>query len=393
MPKELDSLIKPELFTSRIQDLNTILKPYANRRNYGPVFRFMTLILLGSITLAMYVMFGSEIFFIARIILVLGALKCVADLTFIQQDFEKDIISQLNTFNQEDRSIKLAWKLQPYGTEPFFNLAPVPFLRQIRVEYASKETECDEVLPNNVLKSANSVQAIMTFVVTLPNKTIHSDETQTSNSAVINQVPRVSPVIASIPLNLQHSESICIPTAIPEDLGSLIGFEQFTSRMQQLNDILKPHVNRRNYGPVFRYLTLISLGFITLGMYMMFGSEILFVARIILILGALKCVTDLTFIKQDFENAIISQLNSFNEEDESIRLVWTLQPYGTEPFFNLAPVPFLRQITIAYISKEIEVEELPEYHIEFTLFGSAAGPVALYYDLESGPPTYDEATR
>ncbi|ORY43633.1 hypothetical protein BCR33DRAFT_766352 [Rhizoclosmatium globosum] len=233
----------------------------------------------------------------------------------------------------------------------------------------------------------------MTFAVTLPNKTIHRDETQTSNSAVINQVPRVSPVIASIPLNLQHSERICIPTAIPEDLGSLIGFEQFTCRMQQLNDILKPHVNRRNYGPVFRYLTLISLGFITLGMYMMFGSEILFVARTILILGALKCVADLTFIKQDFENAIISQLNSFNEEDESIRLVWTLQPYGTEPFFNLAPVPFLRQITIAYISKEIEVEKLPEYHIEFTLFGSVAGPVALYYDLESGPPTYDEATR
>ncbi|ORY43634.1 hypothetical protein BCR33DRAFT_717318, partial [Rhizoclosmatium globosum] len=136
-----------ELLTSRIQDLNTILKPYANRRNYGPVFRLMTLILLGSITLAMYVKFGSEMFFIARIILILGALKCVANLTFFQQDFEKDIISQLNTFNQEDQSIKLAWKLQPFGTEPFFNLVPVPFLGQIRVEYASKETECDEVLP------------------------------------------------------------------------------------------------------------------------------------------------------------------------------------------------------------------------------------------------------
>ncbi|ORY43635.1 hypothetical protein BCR33DRAFT_717321 [Rhizoclosmatium globosum] len=240
----------------------------------------------------------------------------------------------------------------------------------------------------NTLGNTSSNESLVPLLGTHPRDSVQSS--QQSQATAIEHESLEPTIVANVPLNLQHSDGLFFSTSMPQEMESLIGSQLFTARIQQLNDSLKPYSKRRNYGPIIRYIALIILSSFTMSTYIVFDSTLYLIACICISMCIMGGVADLTFTKQDFENVIIAQLNSFNQEDDSIKLVWRLQPHGTEPFFNLVPVPFLRQISVKFVSKGGEGDEfLPEYQVEFTLFGASE---VLSADVENGLPAYDEAS-
>ncbi|KAI9343544.1 hypothetical protein BDR26DRAFT_858288 [Obelidium mucronatum] len=151
---------------------------------------------------------------------------------------------------------------------------------------------------------------------------------------------------------------------MPRDIEGLIASQVFSSRIQQLNDSLKEFKDCKDRGPLMRLLTLILVFSVNLAVQLLSDSLMCILVTFCISLVFMVIVSEAAMARHKFEKEITTQLIGFNQEDEAIRLVWRLVPYGNLVFISLRPIPFARLIQIQHVMKggaNEEEEYLPAY--------------------------------
>ncbi|KAI9343545.1 hypothetical protein BDR26DRAFT_858292 [Obelidium mucronatum] len=167
---------------------------------------------------------------------------------------------------------------------------------------------------------------------------------------------------------------------MPVGLEGLISNQVYASRLQKLNEGFKTLSVPMDLGPMIRLASLIVLLGASAGLMTIADDITVQVFVCIAALSFQVAVNILTFRPKKFEVFINDQLKVFNQEDETIKLIWKLNSTVNEMrnVFYFKPIPYARSVLVRHTNKGGVEEFLPAYTERFDLMNwfVAAGSTA-----------------